>query len=195
MSEAIDKPLGWDEEVTKPNEGGGDFTLLPHGCVFPYKVEKMDKLWFAGSANLSACNMAELTFTIGDARAGHTNVKDKLKLNKKLEFLLCAFFTSIGQRKSGEPLKMDWAKVLNSFGFCEVGIREYKNKEGKTRRINEISKYLSPEDGQRIYDMQCAQPLPVIPPLPQDTTSTTAHANGGTKPWEAQEPEQEPIPF
>lgn len=193
MSDATDKPLGWDDEIEKPNEGGGDFTLLPHGCVFPFVVDSMEKQWFSGSANLTACNMAVLKLNVGDQRAGYTTTTDKLKLNAKLEFLLCAFFTAIGQRKSGDPLKMNWGIVPKSQGFCEVGVREYTNRAGEPRRTNEIVKYLSPEEGMRRYELQNAQPLPAIPPMAQPAAA--AHTNGGAKPWEQQPEEQEPIPF
>jgi hypothetical protein len=57
---------------------------------------------------------------------------------------LCSFFRSIGSRKSGEKVAMDWSKVVGGTGRATLSIREYK-KDGEDRRINQVKKWLDPK--------------------------------------------------
>jgi hypothetical protein len=60
--------------------------------------------------------------------------------------MLCEFFLAIGQRKHGEPLKMNWPAVVGSRGRCKVGIRTWTGNDGSDKQNNEIKKFLEPSD-------------------------------------------------
>lgn len=85
-----------------------------------------------------------LSITI-DAPEGRAVIKHNLFLHSKCEGLLCAFFSSIGQRKHGEKLKMNWSKVVGSKGRCKVGVQEWvSDRDGEKKQSNEIKRFYEP---------------------------------------------------
>ena len=76
-----------------------------------------------------------------------TTVTHNLFLHRKCEGLLCAFFTSIGQRKHGETLRPNWQAVVGATGRCKVGIHEWTGNDGQKRQSNEITRFLEPVAG------------------------------------------------
>lgn len=141
MSEEMGREIGWDDQIE--NEGQ-DFEPLPDG-VYEFTVASMERGRFAGSAKMTACNMANLDLIVKDADGNDRYVYDTLYLNSKAEWKLSQFFLGIGQKKKGESLKPNWNTVPGSTGKLELYIDEYKDKEGKPRRNNKISKYLPHE--------------------------------------------------
>jgi hypothetical protein len=71
-------------------------------------------------------------------------IKAALLLHTKMEWKLCEFFTSIGLRKKGEPLRMNWSAVTGARGRCKVGIREWMSDKGEKRSSNEIQRFIEP---------------------------------------------------
>lgn len=55
--------------------------------------------------------------------------------------MLSAFFAAIGQKKKGEPLRMNWNTIIGATGVCKVGTRQYNNNN-----YNEVKSMLYPED-------------------------------------------------
>lgn len=131
--------LGWDDEV---KDDGADFVTLPKG-KYKFTVKKLERARYEGSTKIPPCNQANVTIEIDGGDLGKSTVTEKLKLHSILEWVLCQFFTSIGDRKHGEPLKMDWGAITQKTGWCEVGIRVYgENKKS----INTVQKWLEPEE-------------------------------------------------
>ena len=131
MGEALD----WDSEIEKESE----FTLLPDG-EYPFTVINMERQRFDGSEKMAPCPMAKITIEI-NTREGSATIFDRLMLNKKMEWKLSSFFGSIGQKKHGDKLKMDWGRVVGSTGHAKIGTREYNGK-----KYNEIRSYVYAED-------------------------------------------------
>jgi hypothetical protein len=135
------RELGWDDVI----ENDSTFTLLPEGD-YPFEVTGMERARHNGSAKLPACAKAVLTIKIDGGALGTTTVTNNLFLHTRTEGLLCAFFTAIGQRKHGEPLKMNWGKVIGARGHCKVGIRKWiGEKDGQEHESNEIKQFLEPQ--------------------------------------------------
>lgn len=137
-----ERELQWDDTIEKD---GGDFILLPEGD-YNFTVESFERARHGGSDKLPPCNKAVLTLVIESAE-GTARITHNLFLHSKTEGLLSAFFTCIGQKKKGEPLKMNWGNVPGSSGRCKVGIHPYKNKDGEERKSNDIKKFYPKEDG------------------------------------------------
>ncbi|MDK7260530.1 hypothetical protein QP450_07255, partial [Gardnerella vaginalis] len=57
---------------------------------------------------------------------GITFATHNLFLHSRTEGLLSAFFGAIGQKKHGEPLRMNWNSVIGSVGVATFKNREYK---------------------------------------------------------------------
>lgn len=137
----MEKELNWDDTITKDS---GEYILLPEGD-YNFTVESFERGRHTGSEKLPACNKAILTLSI-DAPEETVKITHNLFLHSKTEGLLSAFFSSIGQKKKGEPLKMNWQKVPGASGKCKIGIHSYK-KDGEERKSNEIKRFYPKEEG------------------------------------------------
>ena len=129
------RALNWDDEITQESS----FTLLPEG-EYNFKVVNFERAWYDGSDKIPPCNKAIITIKV-ETPQGDAELKENLFLTTKTEGLLSAFFGSIGQKKKGEPLRMNWGKVIGSTGRAKIGIREYN---GNT--YNQVKRWLSPDD-------------------------------------------------
>ena len=142
MADDLGRELGWDDEV---KEEGGDFEPLPAG-TYDFTIASMERGRFPGSEKMVACNKASLDLIVKSAEGKERHVYEDLLLNSKLEWKLSQFFTCIGQKKPGEPLKPNWGIVPGATGKVELYIDEYKNKKTeKMMKINRIDKWLPPE--------------------------------------------------
>ena len=137
--QVIDRELGWDDQIERES----DFILAPAGD-YDFVVTSVERARYDGSEKLPPCNMAIVNIKISTPE-GDTTIQHRLYLHTKTEGLLSAFFISIGQKKHGEPLRMNWQTVPGSTGRCKVGIYEYTSKkDGEIRRSNEIKKFYEP---------------------------------------------------
>lgn len=143
MAEAMGRELAWDDEIE--NESGG-WVLLPEG-EYDFVVEGFERGRHNGSSKIPPCNKAVLTLGI-DSPQGHASVTCNLFLYDRYEWKLCQFFTSIGARKHGERLRMNWNQVLGARGRCKVTVRPYTGNDGKERQANDIDRFLEPENNQ-----------------------------------------------
>lgn len=141
MSTDTGRELGWNDPI---ENDGSDWVLLPAG-EYPFRVVKFERKRFGGSAKLPPCPQACLTLDVGDAETS-TTITNNLFLHSKTEGLLCQFFRSIGARKHGERIVMDWGKVVGATGLCKVKVRDWTGKDGQTHQSNEVEKFLDPPD-------------------------------------------------
>lgn len=132
----LERELGWDDTIQKESE----FVLLPEG-EYNFQVESFERGRTNGGGALPPCNMAILKIRLFGGHGESTIITHNLVMHTKTEWMLSAFFTSIGQKKKGEPLKMNWNQVYGAKGRCNVGIKQYNGNE-----YNEIKKFLPPED-------------------------------------------------
>lgn len=136
-----ERALGWDDTIEKDP---GEFVLLPEG-EYDFEVASFERARFDGSEKLPPCNMAVLFLKVKSGEK-ETTIRNALFLHSKTEGLLSAFFTSIGQKKKGEPLKMNWNKVVGAKGRCKVKVRTWKNDKGEEMQSNEIARFLMPSN-------------------------------------------------
>lgn len=128
--------LDWGSEISAESS----FTLLPEG-EYPFTVISFERSYYNGSEKLPPCPMAILKIEVDGGDKGKSLINHRLFVSRKTEGLLCEFFIALGQKKHGEPLKMNWQLVPGSSGRCKVGIRIYNGNE-----YNEIKKFLEPEE-------------------------------------------------
>lgn len=162
----MEREFGWDDVI---ENDGPAWVLLPEG-TYPFTVTKLERKRYPGGEKLPPCWKAELTIAVEGAE-GTANIQHNLFLHSKCEGLLCAFFTAIGDRKHGQPLKMDWDHVVGKKGICKVGIREWIDKNGSSRQSNEIKEFLdtNPQPG---IQQTAGQQAPVMTPSTVQTQST-----------------------
>lgn len=140
---ATERELGWDDSI---ENDGSDFITLPNG-EYKFTVTGFERGRYAGGEKMGPCNKAILTVDIDGGELGSATVKENLFLHSKCEGILCSFFRSIGHRKSGEALKMDWGKVVGTTGWAKVSVRKYK-KDNEELSINQVSKWLDPKPAE-----------------------------------------------
>lgn len=141
MNNELDRELGWDDTIEKENE----FILLPPGD-YEFTVTNFERGRHNGSANLPACNKAVVDIKIVSDK-GNTTIKHNLFLHTSTEGMLSNFFTGIGQKKKGEPLKMNWNQVVGSKGKCKVTVNKWtSNKTGEELQGNQIKTFYAPEN-------------------------------------------------
>lgn len=135
--------LDWDSEIE--NEGS-EFIVAEPGD-YDFVVTAFERSRFQGSAKMPPCNQAKLTIRLEiPGSDGTCEIKHNLFLHSKTEWKLCEFFTSIGQRQSGQRVAMNWNAVIGSRGRCKVSKRSFEsNKDGKTLWTNDIDKFYPPQ--------------------------------------------------
>jgi len=139
----IDRELGWDDQIEKDSQ---DYTLLPEGD-YDFEITGFERARYAGGDKLPSCWKAIVSVKC-KGPGGITTMKHNLFLHTKVEGLLCQFFTSIGQRKKGERITMDWDKVVGSRGRCKLGIHKWTTEKGEEKSMNQVVKFYEPGDGQ-----------------------------------------------
>lgn len=134
--------LGWDAEI---ENDGNDFVVAEPGD-YNFVVTGFERARFNGSEKMPPCNQAKLTIKLEIPGAtGECVVKHNLFLHSKSEWKLCEFFTSIGQRKKGQRVSMNWNAVIGARGRCKVTKRSFKNKDNKELWTNDIDKFYDPD--------------------------------------------------
>lgn len=135
----FDHEIGWEDTIEKDS----DFVLLPDG-LYHFTVVGMERTRHTPNpqnpGKLPACNKAIVSIKIV-ANEGETELRHNLFLHSSTEGMLSAFFAAIGQKKKGEPLRMNWNTIIGATGVCKVGTRQYNNNN-----YNEVKSMLYPED-------------------------------------------------
>lgn len=135
----IEREYDWDDEIVKDS----DFTLIPEGD-YNFTVVAFERGRHEGSNKLPPCNKAIVTLRVALPDGSAQELKHNLFLHSKCEGLLSAFFMSIGQKRKGEPLRMNWGAVIGSTGRCKISIRTWQNSYGENMQSNEVKKFYEP---------------------------------------------------
>ena len=127
----------WEDEIV---DEGKDFVILPEGD-YEFTVSKFERARYDGSDKIPPCNNAKITLKITGTEGDEIEITENLFLCKKFEWKLSSFFLSIGQKKHGEPLRMNWNNVVGAKGRCHVYVDKYTKKDGSQGESNKIKKY------------------------------------------------------
>lgn len=132
----VERELDWNDTIERD---GGDFILLPKGD-YSFVVKSFERGRHAGSDKLPPCNKAVLSLEFQSSE-GNVTLTHNLFLHTKTEGLISSFFSSIGQKKKGEKLKMNWNTIVGSTGKAKIDIRDWTGKDGEKRQSNEIKSF------------------------------------------------------
>ena len=162
MSDLMERELGWDDEISNDSS----YEPLPEG-TYDFVVVGIERGRHNGSDKLPPCNKAPVEIKVtGSGRS--TTIKNNFFLHTKTEGLICAFFTSIGVRKDGEPYRMDWSNnIIGKTGRCKIGIRQYTGNDGREYINNEVKQFLKPGNpcAQQEQPVQ-GEAISMLPPKP-----------------------------
>lgn len=135
----FEREFGWDDTIQQDST----FILLPVG-LYEFTVKGFERQRHTPNPHnpgkLPACPKAVVSIEIVTEQ-GEVELKHNLFLHSSTEGILSSFFGSIGQKRKGEPLKMNWNTIIGARGVCKVGMRKYNDNE-----YNEVKAMLYPED-------------------------------------------------
>ncbi|MCB5077954.1 hypothetical protein [Streptococcus phage phiKSM96] len=118
----FDHELDWNDEIT--NDGAEFISLQPGD--YQFTVTNIERARHTPNPHnpgkLPACNKAIVSVKIETAE-GSTTLKHNLFLHSTTEGMLSAFFGAIGQKKHGQPFKMNW-NVIGATGVCRINKRK-----------------------------------------------------------------------
>lgn len=146
--------FGWDDAVEESVSTG--FEPVPDGDYW-FTVTGFERGWYEAKpgSKIDSCNQAELEFTIqwvdesGETR--RNKVVYKLKLSRKLQWLIYEFFESIGLRKKGDgTVTMPWNDVVGKVGICEIG----HHVSSKGNIFNDVNGCYPPESAPAVTKNQ-----------------------------------------
>ena len=135
------REFSWDDEIQNEDT----FTLLDAGD-YEFEIVKFERARHEGSEKIPPCNKAVVTFKVGG-----TALTENFLLCSTLEWKLSQLFLSVGLKKHGEPLRMNWQALPGKRGVCKVIVHKYM-KDGSEREINRIDKLYA-------YDEQPQNPV------------------------------------
>ena len=118
MSEELGRELSWDDTIT---DDGKEFEPVPEGD-YDFTIEKWERGRSKGEGKLPACNTAIVHFVIHD-REREVTIRENYLLHTKMEWKLSELFRSVGLKKEGEPLRMNWTALPGLTGRAKVGLK------------------------------------------------------------------------
>lgn len=158
----LGQDLGWEGYVI---DDGPSFELLEAG-YYPFRVKKLDKERFEGSAKMASCSRAKLTLevNVGDHEA---TITDRIMLNAKTQWRVARFFECLGFTRDDEGrMQMHWNDVEDKEGWLKIKVREYTDKNGNKQQTNDVDEYCRPQDAEKAYKEWTARYQPVQQPTP-----------------------------
>lgn len=132
-----ERELGWEDTIQKD---APEFEPLPEGD-YEFTVESFERGRHNCSEKLPPCNKSILKLRVKGTDGREVTVTHNLFLHTRTEGMLSAFFESIGQKKKGEPLRMNWQRVPGSKGKLKLGVHKYINKDGQERTSNDVKRF------------------------------------------------------
>lgn len=133
MSEELGRELDWGDTI---QNDGKNFEPVPAGD-YDFTIETFERGRSKGEGKLPPCNMATVYFTIHD-RDRDVTIRENFLLHSKLEWKLSELFRSVGLKKEGEPLRMNWQALPGLTGRCRV--KQEPGSNDPSKLFNRIDK-------------------------------------------------------
>lgn len=130
----FERELGWNDEIQKDNQ---EFIKLQPGD-YEFTIDHYDRGRSQGSDKIPPSNMAIVYFNVSDNQGNVASIRENFILHTKLEWKLSELFRSVGLKKEGEPLRMNWEALAGLKGRCQVSLDPDRNDPTKT--YNHIKK-------------------------------------------------------
>ena len=127
--------MNWDDVI---ENDGQEYILLPEGD-YSYRVTGFERGQFPGGPKFPPCPKASLTLTV-DTEQGTATARVDLLLYRTVEWKMAAFFRSIGQKKHGEKVVMNWNGIVGARGRAHIKPRTY-TKDGEERQVNDVDRF------------------------------------------------------
>lgn len=138
MSEVM--VFDWDDEIQDDGEQR-DFVTLEEGD-YEFEVTKFERGHYTpkAGAKTPACNQASMTLKVSTDE-GDCYITDNFPLAATMEWKISAFFRSVGLKKHGEKLKMQWKDSIGLKGKAHI-VQSEGTKSGIV--FNNVGYYIDP---------------------------------------------------
>ena len=132
--------MGWDDAL---EDDGKAFVILPEGD-YTFTVTDFERGQYPGGSKIPPCPKATVTLHI-DNDLGFATCRKDFFLYRTMEWLLTAFFRSIGMRKHGEKAVVNWNEVIGRRGKAHFRPRNYTGRDGQERQSNDVVRFIDYE--------------------------------------------------
>ena len=130
-----DAIMDWDDLITSDDDG----IKLLNGD-YDFTVTEVTRTRYPGGDRIPACPMVRLTLTAADGDS-RVPVTCALMLYRPMEWKISAFLRSVGLKKRGEAVAVDWSGLKGVRGRARFRPRTYKS-DGRERQTNEAVRFL-----------------------------------------------------
>ena len=114
---------------------------LPEGQYY-FTVTEFKKDRYEGGTKIPACNKAVVLFEI-TTPDGKGRIWENYFCVSTLAWKMRELFEGVGIIQKNEPISMAmWDALVGRSGVCDVGIREYKDRDGNAHYTRYIKKIL-----------------------------------------------------
>ena len=137
----MERELGWDDEIEKESS----FVELPPGD-YEFTIDHFERGRSQGSDKIPASNMAIVFFNIKTPDGQEATIRENFILHSKLEWKLSELFRSVGLKKEGEKLRMNWSALPGLKGKAKVTLDP--DKKDPSKKFNHIQKLYPYEEKQ-----------------------------------------------
>lgn len=167
FNQNFDRELNWEDEITVD---GSSFIELEPGD-YQFTVTNFERARHTPNpqnpGKLPACNKAIVTISI-ETEEGSKSMKHNLFLHSSTEGMLSAFFGAIGQKKHGEPLRMNWNNIIGAKGVARIGKRQGTGNYAD-QKFDDIKSmvYADEVDWTKVLNANVQPSVPQVPVTPQ----------------------------
>lgn len=132
--------LDWDAPI--PDVPA--WTVIPEGTYFFQVTSAARGEWNEKTNKVGGSKYMEITLNITDAEGGiYGEIKDKLTLHPSMIWKIRQFWRAVGEPViEGQPFQAPWGRILGTRGQCKVVVREYTNKDGEKKEINNVKEFI-----------------------------------------------------
>lgn len=128
------RSFDWTDEISYDGEG---FTMIEPGD-YDFEITDIEK-----TKTARGDNMAKLTIKVYDGES-QGSITDNIVLNEKCEWKISQFFRSIGLKKHGQTIHMDWNRVQGAKGRLRVKKDSFTGRDGVERESRAVDRYFDP---------------------------------------------------
>lgn len=133
--------LGWEDEIEKDSS----FVELPPGD-YDFIIDHYERGRSQGSDKIPASNMAIVFFNVTGPDGKEATIRENFILHSKMEWKLSELFRSVGLKKEGEKLRMNWNALPGLKGRAKVTLDPDRNDP--TKKYNHMGKLYPFEEKQ-----------------------------------------------
>lgn len=132
--------LGFDDEIDDGQNRQFDEIYVFEPGDYEFTVKNIDR-----TVNDDGYNRVIVDLEVTDGE--HTSVvKDFITLKSTVIWKIAAYFRSLGMKKHGENIKMDWKGSIGKNGTLTLLKEERVSKKNTKYVINTVRTYLDPID-------------------------------------------------